>query len=73
LKVLRGRLVHEDKLVTAPEEGFYRFAVDVNFTSSSAAASIVGARSASGPQEWRPQGVNAPPSKSARVQAGSNE
>jgi hypothetical protein len=40
--------------VEVPEGvGLYRFATDVAFASPSAAASVVAARSASGPREWK--------------------
>jgi hypothetical protein len=51
---LRSKLLADGSLVDASE--FYRFATDVTFSSPSAAASIVAARSASGPLEWRPVG-----------------
>lgn len=50
---LRDQLVNDGKLVEAAEPNLYRFAIDVAFASPSAAASIVMARSASGPLEWR--------------------
>ncbi|MBX3582831.1 MAG: DUF4357 domain-containing protein [Rhizobiaceae bacterium] len=50
---LRDQLVAEGKLVEGPSPELYVFAVDVAFSSPSAAASIVAARSAGGPREWR--------------------
>jgi hypothetical protein len=50
---LRIQLVAEGKLVAGSSPDLYTFAADVAFTSPSAAASIVAARSASGPREWR--------------------
>jgi hypothetical protein len=46
-------LVADGKLIAGPAPELYAFATDVAFTSPSAAASIVAARSASGPREWR--------------------
>lgn len=50
---LRDRLVAEGKLVEGPTSDLSTFATDVVFSSPSAAASIVAARSASGPREWK--------------------
>ena len=50
---LREQLVADGKLVVGPTSDLYTFAADVAFSSPSAAASIVAARSASGPREWR--------------------
>jgi hypothetical protein len=47
----RDQLVKDGKLV--PEPGLYRFAANVIFPSPSAAAAVVLARNASGPQEWK--------------------
>jgi hypothetical protein len=51
-RALRDRLLDEGKLVM---EGAHqlRFTEDVVFTSPSAAAAVVAARSASGPREWK--------------------
>ncbi len=57
-RVLRDQLVKDGKLVDGPESGLYRFAVDVPFLSPSAAASVVSARSASGPREWKLRGTS---------------
>jgi hypothetical protein len=48
----REQLRQAGKLVDAGS-GSYRFAADVLFPTPSAAASVVAARSASGPQEWK--------------------
>ncbi|HET6410027.1 MAG TPA: DUF4357 domain-containing protein [Chthoniobacteraceae bacterium] len=50
---LRDQLVVDGKLVEGPTPDLYKFATGVVFSSPSAAASIVAARSASGPREWR--------------------
>jgi hypothetical protein len=52
-RALRDKLVADGKLVDGAEPDCYRFAADVAFSSPSTAASIVMARSASGPQEWK--------------------
>ena len=52
---LRDKLVANDQLVDGPSPDLLSFATDVIFTSPSAAASIVSARSASGPLEWKIQ------------------
>jgi hypothetical protein len=54
---LRDQLVVEGKLIEGPAPDLYAFAVNVVFSSPSAAASIVAARSASGPREWRLKGT----------------
>jgi len=54
---LRDRLVKDGKLVEGPEPGHYRFATNVIFPSPTAAAAVVMARSASGPQEWKRRGT----------------
>lgn len=54
-RALRDQLVQDGRLVKDTELGFYRFAEDTSFPSPSAAASVVAARSASGPIEWRLQ------------------
>ena len=51
-RALRDRLVEDGKLVDDSED-LLRFTADVAFGSPSAAASVVAARSASGPREWR--------------------
>ena len=48
---LRARLVEAGHLVRDGE--VYRFARDYAFVSSSAAATVILARAASGPEEWR--------------------
>lgn len=48
--ILRDQLVHDGRLVDAPSSELFTFARDVVFSSPSAAASIVAARSASGPR-----------------------
>ncbi|HEX2256394.1 MAG TPA: DUF4357 domain-containing protein [Afifellaceae bacterium] len=55
-QALRDQLLQGGSLVDGPEPTLYRFAVDVPFGSPSAAASIVAARSASGPREWKVRG-----------------
>jgi hypothetical protein len=52
-RALRDQLVHDGRLVETTDPNFYRFAADVAFASPSAAASVVAARSASGPREWK--------------------
>jgi hypothetical protein len=52
-RALRDRLVQDGHLVEGAQPDLYRFAADVAFASPSAAASIVAARSASGPGEWK--------------------
>ena len=54
---LRQKLLSEGRLVEGDSPEHYRFATDVTFSSPSAAASIVSARSASGPLEWKIQGT----------------
>jgi hypothetical protein len=55
-KSLRERLRAAGQLVDSTSPDHYRFATDVVFSSPSAAASIVSARSASGPIEWKIEG-----------------
>jgi len=52
-RALRDRLTAEGQLIDGPTGDLLTFAADVTFTSPSAAASIVAARSASGPIEWK--------------------
>ena len=52
---LRDKLIAGGDLVEGPSPDLLRFAKDVTFSSPSAAASIVSARSASGPLEWKIQ------------------
>jgi hypothetical protein len=54
---LRDHLIADGKLTDGPASDLYNFASDVVFTSPSAAASIVAARSASGPREWKVEGA----------------
>jgi hypothetical protein len=54
---LRDQLIADGKLTDGPASDLYTFTSDVIFTSPSAAASIVAARSASGPREWKLQGT----------------
>jgi hypothetical protein len=56
-EALRGQLVQDGRLVDGPSPELFMFAVDVTFASPSAAASIVAARSASGPREWKAAGT----------------
>lgn len=57
---LRDKLVANGQLVDSFSSDLLTFAADVTFSSPSAAASIVSARSASGPLEWKiqPQGLS---------------
>ena len=50
---LRDQLIQGGQLADGPTPDLYRFAADLAFASPSAAASIVAARSASGPREWK--------------------
>jgi hypothetical protein len=52
---LRDRLVASGQLIDGPTPDLLSFATNVAFTSPSTAASIVSARSASGPIEWKVQ------------------
>ena len=52
-KVLRDKLLASGQLLDEPSSDLYRFVADVVFSSASAAASIIAARSASGPIEWK--------------------
>ena len=54
---LRDQLVADGKLAGGTTPDLYTFTADVVFTSPSAAASIVAARSASGPREWKAEGT----------------
>ncbi len=54
---LRDQLIVDGRLVDGPTPDILAFATDVVFTSPSAAASIVAARSASGPREWKLEGT----------------
>lgn len=56
-EALRDQLLGQGKLVADTSPDLYRFAEDVAFSSPSAAASIVAARSASGPLEWKLAGT----------------
>jgi hypothetical protein len=55
-QALCEQLVQDGRLVDGPSPELFMFAVDVAFASPSAASSIVAARSASGPREWRLRG-----------------
>ncbi len=55
-QALRQRLLTEGTLIEGAEPNLYRFATDATFASPSTAASIVAARSASGPLEWKIEG-----------------
>ena len=57
---LRDKLVANGQLVDGLSPDLLTFATDVTFSSPSAAASIVSARSASGPLEWKiqPEGLS---------------
>lgn len=52
-RALRDELLADGRLIDGPTQELYAFARDVTFASPSAAASIVAARSASGPREWK--------------------
>jgi hypothetical protein len=52
-RALRDTLVADGKLVDGPSPDLFSFAADVQFSSPSAAASIVAGRSAGGPLEWK--------------------
>ncbi|MEX2479376.1 MAG: GIY-YIG nuclease family protein, partial [Gammaproteobacteria bacterium] len=52
-EALRDQLVRDGRLTDGPTPELFRFASDVAFASPSAAASIVAARSVSGPLEWK--------------------
>lgn len=52
-RALREKLITDRQLVDGPSAELLSFAADIVFTSPSAAASIVAARSASGPLEWK--------------------
>ena len=54
---LRDQLIADGRLVDGPTSDLFTFSTDVAFTSPSAAASIVAARSASGPREWKLEGT----------------
>jgi hypothetical protein len=54
---LRNQLVANGQLTDGPTSDLYTFISDVVFSSPSAAASIVAARSASGPREWKVNGT----------------
>jgi hypothetical protein len=54
---LRDQLIADGKLADGPTSDLYTFTSDVVFSSPSAAASIVAARSASGPREWKVEGT----------------
>lgn len=56
-RALRDQLIADGGLVEEVAAGFYRFTSDTVFTSPSAAASIIAARSASGPLEWKVSGT----------------
>jgi hypothetical protein len=56
-RALRDQLVQDGHLVDGSSPELFMFAVDVAFASPSAAASIVAARSASGPREWKVAGT----------------
>lgn len=54
----RDQLVKDEKLIGDPSPNDqYRFATNVVFSSPSAAAAVVMARSAAGPQEWKMRGT----------------
>lgn len=53
----RDQLARDGKLVDGSEPDHYRFAANVIFPSPTAAAAVVLARNASGPQEWKLSGT----------------
>ena len=55
-RALRDQFIQDGRLIDDADPAFYRFATDVTFGSPSAAASVVAARSASGPREWKVRG-----------------
>jgi hypothetical protein len=56
-RALRDKLLADKQLAEDGSPELYRFATDVVFSSASAAASIVAARSAGGPLEWKLDGT----------------
>ena len=56
-RILRDQLLKDGHLTVGNDPETLRFATDVAFASPSAAASVVAARSASGPREWKIQGT----------------
>jgi len=52
----RDQLIADGKLVEARESGIYRFVTDVSCASPTAAAAIVLARAAGGPETWTVRG-----------------
>jgi hypothetical protein len=54
---LRDQLLADGKLTNGPTSDLYAFTSDIVFTSPSPAASIVAARSAGGPREWKVEGT----------------
>ena len=71
---LRDRLIADGLLIDGPSPDLLAFATDVTFTSPSAAASIVSARSASGPIEWKvqPQGLSYREWRASRLDAAAS-
>jgi hypothetical protein len=56
-RALRDDLVRDGRLINGPSNDLYLFAADIAFASPSAAASVVAARSAAGPREWKVKGT----------------
>jgi hypothetical protein len=56
-RALRDKLLANGQLAEDGSPDLYRFATDVAFSSPSAAASIIAARSAGGPLEWKLEGT----------------
>src|SRR3569623_1248927 len=56
-RALRDKLLAADQMTEDSSPQLSRFVTDVIFSSASAAASIVAARSAGGPLEWRLEGT----------------
>lgn len=56
-RALRDKLFASGQMIEDASTELYRFATDVVFSSASAAASIIAARSAGGPLEWKLEGT----------------
>jgi hypothetical protein len=55
-QLLRNQLRQDRKLTEGHDPALLQFVQDVRFSSPSAAASVIAARSASGPEEWTVRG-----------------
>jgi len=71
---LRDKLIANGQLIEGRSPDLLLFAVDVMFSSPSAAASIVSARSASGPIEWKiqPMGTSYRDWRASRLEPASS-